>query len=106
VSVEDERSGWPTTSKTRENVEKIWELIYEDHRRTIHELADTSGISYGVCQEILTENVNMHRTAAKFVPWLLKNDQKQWRANMCLELQEKANEDPTFITRIIMGDES
>jgi hypothetical protein len=24
----------------------------------------------------------------------------------CLELQEKANEDPTFISKILMGDES
>jgi hypothetical protein len=44
----------PSTSKTRENVEQIWELIHEDHCQTIHELADTVGISYGVCQEILT----------------------------------------------------
>jgi hypothetical protein len=36
----------------------------------------------------------------------LKNDQKQWCINMHLELWEKANEDPTFISRIIMGDES
>jgi hypothetical protein len=57
VSVEDdERSGRPSTSKTTENVEKIQELIHEDHRRTIHELTDTIGISHGVCQEILTEN--------------------------------------------------
>jgi hypothetical protein len=59
VSVEDdERSGQPSTSKTTENVEKIQELIHEDRRRTIHELADTVGISCGVCQEILTENLN------------------------------------------------
>jgi hypothetical protein len=64
VSVEDdERSGQPSTSKTTENVEKIWELIHKDCRWTIHELADTVGISYGVCQEILTENLNMCRIA-------------------------------------------
>jgi hypothetical protein len=64
VSVEDDkRSGVPSTSKTKENVEKICELIHEDRRQTIHELADTSGISYKVCQEILTENLNMCRTA-------------------------------------------
>jgi hypothetical protein len=39
-----------------ENVEEICGLISEDHRQTIHELADAVGISYGVCQEILTEN--------------------------------------------------
>jgi ribosomal protein S25 len=67
-----------------ENVEKIRELIHKDHCQTIHELADTAGISYGVCQEILliTENLNMCRTAAKFVPQLLTNDQKQRHINL------------------------
>jgi hypothetical protein len=65
VSAEDdEHSGWPSTSKTTENVGNIQELIHEDCCRTIHELADTTEISYGVFQEILTENLNMHRTAA------------------------------------------
>jgi hypothetical protein len=63
------------------------------------------GISYGVWQEILKENLNMHRIAAKFILRLLINDQQQ-HVNMCLELREKANEDPTFISRIITGDES
>jgi hypothetical protein len=66
---DDERSGRPSTSKMIENVEKIRELIHEDCGRTIHELADTVGISYGVCQ-ILTENLNMCRIAAKFAPQL------------------------------------
>jgi hypothetical protein len=69
VSVEDDkRSGGPSTCKTTENVEKIQELIHEDHHRTVHELADTVGISYGACQEILSQNLYMHCTAAKFVP--------------------------------------
>jgi hypothetical protein len=45
----------------------------------------------GVFQEILTGNVNMRCTVAKFVPRLFTNDQKQQRVNTCLELQEKAN---------------
>jgi hypothetical protein len=103
VSVQDDkRSGRPSTDQTTENIEKIWELIHEDRRQKIHQLADTIGISYGVCQEILTENSNMRCIAAKFVPRLLTNDQK----HVYLELWEKANEDPTFISRIIMGDES
>jgi hypothetical protein len=43
----------------------------------------------------------MCRTAVKFVPQLLTNDEKQRHINMCLELREKANEDPTFTSRII-----
>jgi hypothetical protein len=48
----------------------------------------------------------MHRIATKFIPQLLTNDQKQRCINKCLELREKANKDPTCISRIIMGDES
>jgi hypothetical protein len=48
----------------------------------------------------------MRRIAAKFVPRLLTNDQKQRRVNVCLELREKDNEDPTFVPRIIKGDQS
>jgi hypothetical protein len=60
---DDECLGRPSTSRTTENAEKIRGFIHEDLRRTIHELADTVGIIYGVCQEILTENLNMRRIA-------------------------------------------
>jgi hypothetical protein len=58
--------GMFTVTKHQQNDTKwwqIWEFIHEDHHRTIHEFTDTIGISYGVCQEILTENLNMNRTA-------------------------------------------
>jgi hypothetical protein len=51
-----------------ENVEKIQEFIHEDRYQTICEIPDTAGISCGVCHEILTENFDMHRISAKFVP--------------------------------------
>jgi hypothetical protein len=46
-----------------ENVEKIRELINEDCRQTIHELADTIEMSYGVYQAVVIENLSMHRFA-------------------------------------------
>jgi hypothetical protein len=52
----------------KENVEEIQELIHEHRHRTMHELADAAGISYGVCQEILTKNLNICHNAMKFVP--------------------------------------
>jgi hypothetical protein len=50
-------------AKTTENVERILELIHKDHCQTIHELIDTVGINYGVCQGILAENFNIHHIA-------------------------------------------
>jgi hypothetical protein len=64
VSAEDEKcSGRPSTSKMIKTAEKIQKLIHKDHHGTIHQLPDTTGISYGVCQEILTKNLNMHHVA-------------------------------------------
>jgi hypothetical protein len=87
---------------------KMWEKFESSSTKTVAEQSMSSqtplGSVNGVCQEILTENLNMHHIAAKFVPPLLISDQKQRCINVCLELREKANKDPTFISRIIMGD--
>jgi hypothetical protein len=40
--------------------------------------------------------LNMRHITPKFVPWLLTKDQKQRHAEVCLELWDKANMDPTF----------
>jgi hypothetical protein len=47
----DEHPAWPSTSETTGNVKKFWELNHEDHRRIIHGLIDTVGISCGACWE-------------------------------------------------------
>jgi hypothetical protein len=101
---DDERSGQPSTSKTTENVEKI----ENSSMKTVAEQSMSSQTPLGSVMEILTENLNMHRTAAKFIPQLLTDDQMQQRVNMYLELRvrEKANENPAFISRIITGEES
>jgi hypothetical protein len=57
----------PVECQLKMNVQGEKSLGHEDHRQTIHELADNVGFSYGVCQEILTENLNMHYIAAKLV---------------------------------------
>jgi hypothetical protein len=48
----------------------------------------------------------MRRIAAKFVPRLLSNDQKEHRVAVCMELKDQARDDPNFISKVITGDES
>jgi hypothetical protein len=76
---DDERSGRPSAGTTTENVAKVREAILEDRRRTIHEVCDIVKLSYGTCQRILSQELNMRRIAAKFVPRLLRKDQKEHR---------------------------
>jgi hypothetical protein len=46
---------------------------------------------------ILTENLGMHHAAAKFVPRLPNEDQKQNRADVSKELVNCANADENFL---------
>jgi len=74
---DDERTGRPTRCTTPETVARIQDLVRRDRRRTIHDIAEEVGISYGTCQRVLTEELGMHRVAVKFAPRILTADQKQ-----------------------------
>ena len=54
-------------------------MILNNRRITIREVADDVGISFGSCQAILTDVLDMKRAAAKIVPKLLNFEQKQRR---------------------------
>jgi hypothetical protein len=68
-----------------ENFEKIRELIHEDRRRTIHEFADSAGISYGRKRPELCGNHN----------WLLHHDNAP--AHMSLKTTEFVNNNNNMV---------
>jgi hypothetical protein len=80
-------SGRLSSSRTDKNIARIRELILEDRRRT-DKLVDLCGVSCSACQRILSEELQMERIAAKFVPHVLTADQKQSRVDACRELKE------------------
>ena len=65
---DDERPGRPSTSTTDENVEKVKEMVMNDRRITIRDVADDVGISISTCHGIFSNVLGMKRVAAKFVP--------------------------------------
>jgi len=97
----DDRSGRPSTAKTPSKVEEVRAAVNQDRRRTIHDLCAEVGIGYGSCQRILTEQPNMHRTVAKFVPRVLTQDQKDSRVATCQELKETVINEPTLFLNVI-----
>ena len=99
----DDRSGRPSTATTPSKVEGVRAAVNQDRRRTILYLCAEVRIGYGSCQRILTEQLNMHRIAAKFVPRVLTQDQKDSRVAIC---QETVINDPTLLLNVITGDES
>ena len=102
----DDRSGRPSTATTPSKVEQVRATVNQDRRRTIHDVCAEVGIGYGSCQRILIEQLNMHRIAAKFVPRVLTQDQKDSRVAICQELKETVINDSTFLLNVITGDEN
>jgi len=84
----DDRSGRTSTATSPSKLEQIRAAVNQVRRRTMHDLCAEVGIGYGFCQPILTEQLNMHRIAAKFVPRVLTHDQKDSRVAICQELKE------------------
>ncbi|XP_068250807.1 protein GVQW3-like [Palaemon carinicauda] len=100
MSLEDQpRSGRPSSSRTDENIMKIHELILEDRVRTIDELPDLSGVSWSSCKQILNDKLGMKIVAAKMVPRLLTDGQKQSRMDACRELKEHLEVVPDLFRR-------
>ena len=80
LSVEnDERFGRSSTSTDDPHIDEINTLVRANRRLTLRELAEECGISVGSCHHILTEELKMHRVAAKFVPRLMTSDQQAHR---------------------------
>jgi hypothetical protein len=48
----------------------------------------------------------MQHIAAKFVPRLLSNGQKESGIAVCSEIKEQTENNPNFVSTIIIGDES
>ena len=57
-------------------MEKVKEMVMNDRRITIREVADDVGISIGSCHEIFADALGIKHAAAKFVPKLLNFLQK------------------------------
>lgn len=83
---DNERPGRPSTSKTNEIVAHVREIIQNNRRLTIREVAEDIRILYGSCQEILTKELGISRIAAKIVHRLLTDEQKQNRKTIAQEL--------------------
>jgi len=87
-------------------IERVRQIIHEDHCLTIDEVSMLVGISHGTCHKILTEDLKTRRVASKFIPRLLSVDQKQQRLDVCLDLKENTANDPSFLLNVITGDET
>ncbi|KAG5315500.1 MOS1T transposase, partial [Pseudoatta argentina] len=116
---DDARPGRPSTSKTDENVDEIRQLLIENRKLTIREIAETTNISFGSVQSILREDLGlilhddndpshnaMCRVIVKFVPQVLTEDQKNFRIEIAEDILKSINKNHKLHKRVITGDKT
>jgi hypothetical protein len=74
--------------KTDGNVDQLKELVIENRRITIFEVADMFEVSFSSVQSILKVSLNMHQIATKYKTHLVSEEQKENKINTCQDSRE------------------
>lgn len=102
-----ERSGRPKDVSTPENVEKIHDIMLNDPKVKLRELAETTKMSYGSVFNIIHDILGMKKLCARWVPRLLTVDQKRIRVTTSQQNLAMFTRNPTeFLRRFITMDET
>ena len=72
-----ELSSRPDEVVTPETIKKVHQIVFENRKSKLPEIADTLKISYGSVYAILHEHLSMRKLLSKWVPRLLTVDQKR-----------------------------
>ena len=97
--------GRPSTSSTDENIVKVKEMVMENRCSSLREIALDLDMSHESIRTILVDVLGMRRIAERLVPKELNFLQNEHRKQVAEDMLEQANSDPTFMKRIITGDE-
>ncbi len=103
------RCGRPRSQRTAENIDKVQQLIQDDPRMPLKELAVLCDMSTHAVRCILKKDLKMKRHCAKFIPKVLTEPQKWTRMTVCDDNIKLLCNDPdpnSFVKRIITGDET
>jgi len=100
---DEERSEWPATSRTEENIAKIHQIVHENCQLTVRSIAEQVNIDRETVRKILTEDLDMRKVCAKMVPNKLTEEQKQRRVTICQDLLERQED---ILGHVIRGDEN
>ena len=103
---EDPSPGRHSTLSDDDHVETFRAVICRNCRLTLREVVNEVGISIGFCHQISTEERQIRRVSAKFVPLLLTDDQKDNRVENSQELLANANGNESFLKKIVTVDKT
>lgn len=102
-----QRSGRPVSATTPEIINKIHDIVMDDRRVKVREIASTVGISSERVYNILHQHLDMRKLSARWVPRLLTIDQKRTRVKCCMDGLQLLQRNPQdFKRRFVTVDET
>jgi histone-lysine N-methyltransferase SETMAR len=103
---DDPRKGRPKSAATPEINEQVHDMVLDNRRMKVREIAETIGISKERVGYIWHEEMDLKKLCARWVPCLLTADQKRTRMKISEQCLERFNKNKTdFERRFITMDE-
>jgi len=73
----------PRTSRSKDMIARVEQMVMEDRRLTVKQIAANARISVGSLDTILHEDLKMRKVSARWVPRMLANENKASHVAMC-----------------------
>ena len=103
---DDERCGRSKEVRTPELIGQIKNFMDKDCRVSMETISAQFDISVGTIHKIIREKLKMQKICAKFVPRVLREDQKERRCHDSREMVELINSNPVVLDALVTCDES
>ena len=100
---DDQRSGWPVTSRIDSNIDRVKQLVRADCRLTVKMISEGLTIGRDAVWKILAENLEMCNLCAKMVPKILSEYQRQQKFTVCQDITERMEAEPDLPNAAITG---
>ena len=92
--------------RTPELIGQMKNFMDKDRRVSIETISAQFDVSVGTVHTIIREELKMRKFCAKFVPRVLREDQKERRCHDSLEMVELISSAPALLDTLVTCDES
>ena len=103
---DDERCGRSKEVRTPELIGQKKNFMDKDRRVSIETISAQFDASVGTVHTIIREELKMWKICVKFVPRVLRENQKEKRCHDSREMVELINSDPSVLDALVTCDES
>ena len=103
---DDERRGRSKEVRTPELISQIKNFMDKDRHASIETISAQFDVSVGTVHTIIHEKLKMQKICTKFVPRVLREDQKERCCHASREIVELINSDPTVLDALVTCDEN